>query len=97
MRRESACEFVYAISTEVSIVSVNSDCIIFGLDCLCHILLMRSIAFHELGCEMSWPKAKYTKRISTEKRIDVDVSRSIHIFSRFKHPNAENLGRKIGG
>jgi len=97
MRREGAGDFIYTVSTEVSLVSVNSDSIIFDLDWLWHILLTGSIAFHKLGCKMSWAKAKYTKRISTEKRIDVDVSRSIHIFSRFKHPNAENLGRKIGG
>jgi hypothetical protein len=81
MRREGAGDFIYTISTEVSIVSVNSDSIIFGLDWLWHILLTGSIAFHELGCKMTWPKAKYTKRISAEKRIDVDLFRGVHILS----------------
>src|SRR6266480_1099950 len=96
MCSESACGLVYTVSAEVSIVSVNSGGIIFRLDSLWHSLLVRSIAFHELGCKMSWPKAKYTKRILTEKRIDVDVSGSIHIFSRFELPNAENCSGKIG-
>ena len=81
MRRESACDFVYTISTEVSVVSVNSDSIIFGLDSLWRILLTGSISFHELGCKMTWRKAKYTKRISAEKRIDLDLSRGVYILS----------------
>jgi hypothetical protein len=71
----------YSVSTEVSIISVNSDSIIFRLDWLCHILLMRSIAFHKLGCKMTWRKAKYTKRISAEKRIDADLSRVVDILT----------------
>src|SRR6266700_5475344 len=97
MRRESACDFIYTISTEVSIISVNSDSIIFGLDRLLHIHLVESIAFHELGCKMIWCKTKHTKRISAEKRIDVDLFCGVHILSGFKLPNAENRDRKIGG
>src|SRR6266576_6650271 len=97
MCRESACGFVCTISAEISIVSVNSGSVIFSLDSLWHILLVRSIAFHELGCKMTWPKAKYANWISAQKRVDQDLPLSVHILSRFKHPNAENLGRKIGG
>src|SRR6266567_7275361 len=97
MCRESPCDLVYTVSAEVSIVSVNSGSVIFSLDSLWHILLVRSIAFHELRCKMTWPKAKYANRISAQKRVDQDLSLSVHILSRFKHPNAENLGREIGG
>jgi len=81
MRRQSACDFVYVISAEVSIVSISRDSIIFGLDSLWLILLTGSIAFHELGCKMIWPKAKYAKRISAEKRIDLDLSRVVYVLS----------------
>ncbi len=94
--RESACGLVYTVSAEVSIVSVNSGGIIFSLDLLWHPLLVRSIAFHELGCKMSWPKAKYAYWISAQERVDHDLPPSVHILSRFKHPITENPGRKIG-
>ncbi len=81
MRREGAGDFIYTVSTEVSLVSVNSDSIIFDLDWLWHILLTGSIAFHELGCKMTWPKAKNTHWISAKKRIDVNLSRGVHILS----------------
>src|SRR4029077_7505568 len=96
MCRESACGLVHAESAEVSIISVNSGGIIFSLDSLWHTLLVRSIAFHELGRKMTWPKAKYANRIPAQKRIDHDLPSSVHILSRLKHPNAQNLGRKIG-
>src|SRR6266480_2677665 len=95
MRCESAFDFVYAISTKISIVSVNTGRIIFGVDRPQRIFLLGSVTFHELGCKMSWTKAKYPKRISTEKRIHMDSSGSIHIFSCFELPNTENGGSKI--
>jgi len=96
MCRESACGLVYTVSAEVSIVSVNSGGIIFSLDSLWRSLLVRSIAFHELGCKMTWPKAKYANWISAQERVDQDLPPGVHILSRFKRPNAENLGRKVG-
>jgi len=96
MCRESPCDLVYTVSAEVSIVSVNSGGIIFSLDSLWHTLLVRSITFHELGCKMTWPKAKYANWISAQERVDQDLPPGVHILSRFKHPNAENLGPKIG-
>ena len=81
MRRKSARVFVYTISTEVSVVSINRERIIFGLGWLWHILLRRSITLHELRCKMIWPKAKDTKRIGAEKRIDLNLSRRVHILS----------------
>src|SRR5258707_10951933 len=73
MCRESACGFVYTVSAEISIVSVNSGSVILSLGSLWHVLLVRSIAFHELRCKMTWPKAKYANRISAQKRVDQDL------------------------
>ena len=81
MRRESACDFVYSVGAEIGIVSVHSDGIIVSFDSLHHILLMRSIAFHKLGCKMAWRKANYTKRIPAEKWINDDLTRGVHILS----------------
>jgi hypothetical protein len=80
MRRESARSLVYTVSTEVGIVSVNADSIIFGLDPPERTALPRSIAFHELGCKMSRSKAKYSNGIPAEKRVDMDLLHSIHIL-----------------
>src|SRR2546430_3237756 len=97
MCRESACGFVCTVSAKISIVSVNTGSVILSLGSLWHILLVRSIAFHELRCKMTWPKAKYANRISAQKRVDQDLPLGVYILSRFKHPNAENLGREIAG
>src|SRR3954471_10472882 len=94
---EGACGFVDAVRAEVSVVAVNAGCIVFGLRSLKHIFLLGSITSHELGGKVSWPKAKYPEWIRTEKRIDLDLSRVVHIFPRFKVPNTENSGRKISG
>src|SRR5439155_376256 len=88
MCRESACGFVCTVRAEVSIVSVNTGSVILSLGSLWHVLLVRSIAFHELRCKMTWPKAKYANRISAQKRVDQDLPLSVHILSLFKHPNA---------
>src|SRR6266699_835008 len=97
MCRESACGFVCTVRSEVSIVSVNTGSVILSLCSWWHVLLVISIAFHELRCKMNWPTAKYANRISAKKRVDQDLPLSVHILSRFEHPNADNLGRKIGG
>jgi hypothetical protein len=51
------------------------------LGSLKHIFIARPIALHELGGKMTRPKAKYTERISAEKRINVDLSRVVYILS----------------
>ena len=81
MRRKSAFDFIYIISAKVRIVTVKARSIIFGWDQPKHIFLQGSITLHELSSEMSSAKAKYTKRISIKKRINVNVSGSVPVFS----------------
>jgi hypothetical protein len=96
MGRECARGLVDAVSAEVSIVSVNPGSIIRGRLSLEHIFLPGSIAFHELGGKVCGTKAKYPKRIPTEKGIGLDLPGVVHVFSGFKLPDAENGGGKMG-
>ncbi len=58
IRRESACDFVYTINTEISTVSVHGDIIVFSFDWLWLVLPSGSLALHELSRKMTWPKKK---------------------------------------